>query len=292
MKRIALLATAAAAVLAAGLSGCSKEKNVLPKGEPCRLALTGQALRTETKVDTEPLAGGLELGVHIVDLTSGENLNNAALTNIKHATDATGAIGNPNPEPVILTTGYTYDVYAYSPYVAGVTAETSSLVPVAHGQDVLWAKASGEKPNAATHTTALTFEHRTAQVSFAVAADPVSNPDITGATLKVTGFYKDGTMDLATGKVTPGSVDNSIELVEAGTPVCFLPADGPMELHVTVTIPAGPNAGTYSGVKRETFQPGKSMVITVTVIDRNSELGLEAGVVPWVNETGDVDVNN
>lgn len=291
MKRISLLATAAA-VLTAGLSGCSKEKIVLPGGEPCRLVLTGEALRTETKVDTEPLDGGVELGVHVVDLTSGENLSNAALTNIKHVTDASGAISNANPDPIVLTTGYTYDVYAYSPYHAGGAAATSSAVPVGHGQDVLWAKAAGEKPNAATHTVALTFERKAAQVAFQIVADGASKPDITGATIRVTGFSKDGTLDLATGKVARGGVDNTIELTETGKPICFLPDEGQMELNVTVTIPAGPNAGTYSGVTKGTFLPGKSTVITVTVIDRNSSLGFEAGVVPWVDETGNVDVNN
>ena len=119
-------------------------------------------------------------------------------------------------------------------------------------------------------------------------ADEASQPDISGATLKVTGFCRDGILDLAAGKVIPGSVDNSVELTETESPVCFLPAEGPMELSVTVTVPSGPNAG----VKREVFAPGKSTVVTVTVIDRNSALGLEAGVVPWENETGSVDVNN
>ncbi len=287
-----LLAAAAAVVLAGGLGGCSKEKTILPKGEPCRLNLSGVALRPETKAETEPLSGGLELGVHVVDLTSGEALSNAALTNIKHVTDASGAISNTNPDPIVLTTGYLYDVYAYSPYDASVTAATSSAVPVGHGMDVLWAKSAGEKPNAATHNVALTFERKAAQVAFQVVADGASHPDITGATIQVTGFYGNGTLDLATGKVTPGNVDNTIVWTQTGTPVCFLPGEKPMEFNVTVTIPAGPNAGVYTGVKKDIFQPGKSVLITVTVVDRNSSLGLEAGVVPWVNETGNVDVNN
>lgn len=189
MKKITLfLSTAAVCVLALGMSGCSKEKHALPEGEPCRLTLSGKALRVETKTGTEPMPDNLELGVHIVDRTSGEELKNAALTNIKHATDASGAISNTDPDPIILTTGYTYDVYAYSPYDQGVTAEGSSSVRVFHGTDVLWAKAAGEKPNAATHNTELVFEHKTSQISFTIVADPNSNPDLTGAYLSVTGF--------------------------------------------------------------------------------------------------------
>lgn len=301
MKRITLLATAAAAVLAVGLSGCAKEKNGLPKGDPCRLSLTGTAIdlygngsqASMTKAGTDLLPANLAVGVHVVDLTSGETVSTAAIANVQHVSDASGALNNADPaNPIILTTGYTYDIYAYSPHVTAVTSATSSAIPVVHGSDVLWAKTADEKPNAATHNVALTFEHKTAQVAFQIVADGTSNPDITGATLKVTGFYKDGTLDLATGKVTPGMADNTIELTETGKAVCFLPAEGPMELNVTVTIPAGPNAGVYSGVKKETFLPGKSTLITITVIDRNSALGLEAGVIPWENETGNVDVNN
>lgn len=292
MKRMTLLAVAAAVVFAGGLSGCSKEKGVLPKGEPCRLVLMGVALRAETKADTESLPDGLELGVHIVDVTSGESLNDATLTNIKHVTDASGAIGNTNPDPIILTTGYTYDVYAYSPYNAGMTAATSSAVPVTHGQDVLWAKAAGERPNAATHNTALIFEHRTAQISFVPVADPGSNPDLTGARLIVTGFMGVGYLDLATGKVTADPRGHAVQYMGSNESFCFLPADGEMSLNVTVEIPAGRSAGVYSGVITRVFEPGKAYRITVTVIDRNSQLGLTGGVVPWVNETGDVDVNN
>lgn len=292
MKRITLLAVAAAVVFAGGLSGCSKEKGVLPKGEPCRLSLSGMALKTETKAGTESLPGDLELGVHVVDQTSGENLGNAALTNIKHVTDASGAISNTNPDPIILTTGYTYDVYAYSPYIDGVTAATSSSIPFIHGQDVLWAKTGGERPNAATHNTELTFEHKTAQISFVPVADPASNPDLTGARLTVTGFMGVGYLDLATGKVTADPRGQAVQYTGSDEAFCFLPADGEMSLNVAVKIPAGRSAGTYSGVITRVFEPGTSYRITVTVIDRNSPLGLTAGVVPWVNETGDVEVNN
>lgn len=287
-----MLAAAAAVVFAGGLSGCSKEKSVLPKGDPCRLALSGMALKTETKAGTESLPGDMELGVHVVDLTSGENLSNAVLTNIKHVTDASGAISNTNPDPIILTTGYTYDVYAYSPYIDGVTAATSSSIPFIHGQDVLWAKAASEKPNAATHNTELIFEHKTAQISFVPVADPDSNPDLTGARLTVTGFMGVGYLDLATGKITVDPREQADQYTGSDEAFCFLPADGEMSLNVTVEIPAGRSAGTYSGVITQIFEPGTSYRITVTVIDRNSQLGLTGGVVPWVNETGDVDVNN
>lgn len=292
MKRINLLAVAAAVVVAGGVGGCSKEKTILPKGEPCHLALAGTALKTETKADTEPLPDDLELGVYIVDRTSGENLSDAGLANIKHVTDASGAINNTNPDPIILTTGYTYDVYAYSPYIEGVTAATSSSIPVIHGQDVLWAKTAGEKPNAATHNTNLIFEHKTAQISFIPVADPASNPDLTGARLSVTGFMGVGYLDLATGKVTVDPRGHAVQYMGSNESFCFLPADGEMSLNVTVEIPAGRSAGTYSGVITSVFEPGKSYRITVTVVDRNSSLGLEAGLVPWVNETGNVDVNN
>lgn len=295
MKKITLFPAAAAALLLAmGMSGCSKE-TVQPKGEPSRLSLAGKTLdmavqgQSVTKAGTEALPGGLELGVHVVDLTSGEDMTNMAIANVKHVTDASGAINNTNPDPIILTTGYTYDVYAYSPYVAGTTA----TVPVAHGQDVLWAKAAGEKPNSATHSTTLTFGHKTSQISFSVVADATSDPDLTGATLKVTGFRKEGSLDLSTGTVTAGTVDNTIELTDIGQAVCFLPAEGATALDVVVTVPAGQKGeGIYSGTITKVFEPGKSYNITVTVIDRNAQLGLVGGLVPWVDQTGDLDVNN
>ncbi|WP_281670950.1 fimbrillin family protein [Rikenella microfusus] len=301
MKRMMLLAAVAGAVVVAGLNGCAKKSTERNGGEACRLALTGTAIglygngsmASMSKTGTEALPENLEVGVHVVDLTNGETPSTAAIANRKHVSDGSGALVGADPDnPVILTTGYTYDVYAYAPHVAGVAPAVSSSIPVTHGSDILWAKSSGEKPNAATHTVALTFERKAAQIAFRIVADEASQPDISGATLKVTGFCRDGILDLAAGKVIPGSVDNSVELTETESPVCFLPAEGPMELKVTVTVPSGPNAGTYTGVKREVFAPGKSTVVTVTVIDRNSALGLEAGVVPWENETGSVDVNN
>lgn len=295
MKKITLFPTVAAMLLLVmGLSGCSKE-NGEPKGEACRLLLTGSTLDLEvlgqsvTRTETEALPDGLELGVHVVDLTSGEDVSNAAVTNVKHVADASGAINNTNPDPIILTTGYAYDVYAYSPYTAG----TTTTVSIDHGTDVLWAKAAGEKPNAATHSTNLIFSHKAAQISFSVVADAASAPDLTGATLKVTGFCKDGSLDLATGVVTAGTVDNTIELTEIGQVVCFLPTAGEMPLNVAVTVPAGQQGeGSYSGTIAKVFEPGKSYNITVTVIDRNVQLGLTGGVVPWVTQTGNLDVNN
>lgn len=292
-----MLATTAAFLLAGGLSSCTKEKTVV-KGEPSQLVLKATAIDLyKTKAEaTEALPENTEVGVHIVDLTSGETPATAKIVNLKHVADASGALNLVGSDlPIILTTGYTYDIYSYSPYQEGLTGETVSAIPVSHGTDVLWAKAAGEKPNAATHSTTLTLEHKMAQIEFQVVADAASQPDITGATLKVTGFYKDGALDLATGKVKPGegsAVDNTIELTEFGKAICFLPIDGEMELAVEVTIPAGDNAGVYSGTIKRTFAAGQSNLITITVIDRNSALGLEGGLIPWVEKTGDMDVTN
>lgn len=298
MKRITLLATAAALLSVAGLSGCAKETNLSTVGEPSLLMLTATELAT--KADTEVLPENTEVGVHVVELTTGETAATASRANLKHVADESGQLNMTDPEAsIILTTGYTYDIYSYSPYAEGVSGEAVSAIPVNHGTDILWAKAAAEKPNAKTHSASLVFEHKMAQVEFQVVADAATEPDITGATLKVTGFYQNGTLDLSTGKVKPGSgtadaaaVDETVELTEFGKAVCFVPVDGDMELKVEVTVPGGPNAGVYSGTITRTFAPGKSTLITITVVDRNSELGLEAGLVPWVEETGDVDVNN
>ncbi len=306
MKRITWLGATTAAVavaLAAGMSSCAKEKALvdLPEGEECRLALTASTIETKgasvaTKA-TETLPAGMEVGVHIVDLTSKETLTTATKwVNLKHVTDASGGLvyqTDASGLPIILTTGYVYDIHAYSPYQAGLTAAGTTQIPVSHGTDLLWAKTTGEKPNAATHKANLVFEHRMARVAFQVVADAASTPDITGATIKVTGFYGDGKLDLASGKITPGTVDNTIELTETGKAICFVPREGDMELNVEVTVPAPSlNAGTYAGVIKQTFNPGESVDITVTVIDRNSELGISAQVVKWVDKTGSVDVNN
>ncbi|MDE5944448.1 MAG: fimbrillin family protein [Rikenella sp.] len=302
MKRITWLGTTTAAVavvLAAGMSSCAKEKalaDLLPEGEPCRLML--QAKTIDTKVNAERLSEGTVVGVHIVDRTSEETTTTAQKwPNLKHIANAQGGLDYQNEDPsglpIILTTGYLYDVYSYSPYVEGLTAEGSSQIAVGHGVDVLWAKTGDQKPNDKTHTVDLEFEHKAAKVEFQVVADAASEPDITGATIKVTGFYKDGTLDLATGKITPGMKDETIELNQMGQAICFLPLEGEMELKVQVTVPEGSaNAGTYVGSVKRTFLPGTSTEIKVTVIDRNSELGLTAGLVPWEEKTGNMDVNN
>lgn len=300
MKKILWFATIAAMVSAPVLTGCSKEqRGDLPAGKRSELVLKGKAInisgsnRTVAKATgDDALTAGTQVGVHIVDLSSGETIQTAPISNRAHTADATGTLNLDDPDqPIILTTGYLYDVYAYAPYVAGMTGATASAIPVAHGVDCLWVKAASEKPNAAKHTMALSFLHKTSQIGFQIVADPASNPDITGATLEVIGFYGDGTMDLATGNITVGSVDPSIKLTSAD-PVCFLPATGQMDLNVKITIPAGKNAGDYSNILSATFAPGKSYTYTITVVDRNSELGMTGTEIPWVEETGSVDVTN
>lgn len=301
MKRNTLL-TAMAASMVLVLTGCSKENGTeLPSGDPSKLALTGKAIdvsstgrNTITKADNELLPERTTIGVHIVDLIGGETLSTAKITNVAHTTDAAGTVNIDNPDnPIILTTGYTYDVYAYSPYVAGVNPASLSAIPVNHGVDCLWVKAPGEKPNAATHKVALAFQHATSQITFKVVADAASQPDITGATLEVTGFYGTGTMDLNTGAVTVSAVDPTILFTGIDTHVCFLPAAGQMTMNVKVTIPVGSeDAGDYIGVVKETFTPGKSYTYTITVVNRDSKPEIHGTQVPWVLETGSVDVVN
>lgn len=296
MKKITWFsALAATFAVAVGVSGCiKKELQVLEGGETCQLLLTGvtQSMGT-TKADatTEPLAAGLETGIYVVNRTSGENVTNAAVANVKHVADASGALNNTEA-PIILTTGWEYDMIAYGPHDPATVAADS--VKIEHGKDMIWAKNEKEKPNAKTHSTALTFQHKVAQISFELKDGGEDGSgkgvDLTGATFQVTGFAKDGRVDLSTGKIKLGAVDPTIVVTEADvTPIYFLAGEEQITLNAVITLA---NGNTFSGVYTKLFEPGWHYKITIKVVDRDSDVADMGGtLVPWEDdEEGDLEI--
>ncbi len=279
------------ALLTLALVGCESQIEPLggkilpdPNIEKAELALSGKAAMVqEVKADNqEALTNGTQVGIFVVDKTSGESLNSASVvTNGLYTANGAGGLTG-GASPVELLMGYHYEVYGYAPYSGTLSGTTLS---VGHDTDFIWALAADEVPNTTVHTTDLVFDHKTAQIQFKVAGS--EGVDISGGyTFTVTGFYGSGVADLATGIVTPGAVDDGIVVSTVEDPVCFIvPTSGKLPLAVTVTV----GSVVYTGTLSVEFEAGKSYIYTLTASDEETfDLGFTAEEVSWVEETGSV----
>lgn len=301
MKKITWFsAIAAICAVAAGVSGCTKKELRVLEGEQSLLSLTGKTqhmavTKVASQSTAQPLAANFETGIYVVNKTSSEDVGTAAISNLKHVADASGALNNTG-DPIILTTGWTYDMIAYGPYDPATVATDG--VKVEHGNDMIWAKSAGEKPNAKTHSTALTFQHKVSQIQFELVDGGTTgdgNPvNLTGATFKVTGFAKEGTVDLTTGEMTLGTVDPTIVLTGINNTdlktdvIYFLPGEN-MQLSAEVLLADGTS---FTGVYNKKFQPGMHYHIKIKVVDRDTDLDMDdSTLLPWEDEEeGDLEL--
>lgn len=302
MKKITWFsAFAAICVVAVGVSGCTKKELRMPEGEKSQLFLTGKTqqmggTKAQQQVTTTlPLANGVETGIYVVNRTSGESVETAGVSNLKHVANASGGLDNTG-DPIILTTGWEYDMIAYGPHDPAVVAADG--VKVEHGKDMIWAKSEKEKPNAKTHSTALTFQHKVSQIQFELVnggdTGDGKSVDLTGATFKVTGFVKDGTVNLATGELELGAVDPTIVLTginntELKTDVIYFVPGENLQLNAEVTLADGT---TFSGVYTKKFQSGMHYKVSIKVVDRDTDLNMDdSTLLPWEDEEeGDLEL--
>ncbi len=301
MKKITWFsALTAICAVAVGVSGCTKKELEIPAGEKSQLLLTGKTqqmgvTKAQKATTTQPLANNFETGIYVVNRTSGENVGTAGVSNLKHVSDASGALINTGA-PIILTTGWEYDMIAYGPHDPAVVAANG--VKVTHGNDMIWAKSAGEKPNAKTHSTALTFQHKVSQIEFELVDGGTTGEgnsvNLAGATFKVTGFVKDGTVDLTTGAMTLGAVDPTIVLTGINNTdlktdvIYFVPGEN-LQLNAEVTLADGT---TFSGVYKKKFEAGRHYQVKIKVLDLDTDLDLDdSTLLPWEeDEEGDLEL--
>lgn len=283
--------------------GCTKQVTEI-EGSPSQLLLSGQVIFSddddaessasvagakslETRATGGQLPANTNLGVYILTTpTTGDaHVNNSEWKNLPFVCTAGGQITLTGGTGVVLTSGTKYDIFAYAPQVQNVT--DAKRVPVTHGTDILWGR---KTVNAVPGTTKvnLEFRHAGSQVGFKLKVKGGEALDLTKAKMTVTGFYKNGTLDLETGKITGSDPTGKITDV-TGAKTYILTTGEPMSIAVTVTdIPdMAPFVNTFS----LTLKPGKPYMYNIT-LNPNGEapVKFEAEVVDWEDVEADNDL--
>ncbi|MBP1631144.1 MAG: Fimbrillin-like [Bacteroidetes bacterium] len=248
------------------------------------LAMEGKSMNiVPTKADI-PLETGVKLGVYVVNVTSGstDSLENTTISNKPLSVSSGGAISG---DAIYLEEGKDYDVYAYSPRVADVSDPTA--IPFTHGTDVLYTDVNKTLRGVSKgrNTVSMIFTHKMSQIKFFLLDDrDQATKDaypFSEATFEVMGFYKDITLNLETGKITRGAVDNSIKITKQDTPVCFAPLTSLMTLSLNVTIPGAISGKqSFSGEISNTFLAGNSYSYNIKV--STTRLEITGFVTDWV----------
>lgn len=267
------------------VSGCS-EKKIFTDTESV-LILSGRvALEEERKAPAEvpeakSAVGRLEpltdLGVYVLTV-SGDTPTDFETTSWKNEAFVSDAGGNIGGGSVTLRTGVGYDIYAYAPRVA--SAADAHRIPVQHGKDILWACRPGVVATAGGTKAVLEFHHCGAQIGFRLKASDGS--DLSGAKLEVGGFYRDGTLDAETGKLSVAGASFRTTAAPDGTKTNILISGGSMDFAVTVTDVPG-RSGTFTGSFSRTLQAGKSYLYDVTVNMDGAPITFTGQVEDWVD---------
>jgi hypothetical protein len=275
------------------LSGCTSvavEESVI---QTVPLTLSARysadiALGTRSSTD---MSSGITTGIYVAQKDTG--IGASYYTNQLYLCGASGALSTERN--VFLTVGRDYDIYAYAPYQATVTNQDS--IVMVHGMDVLWAqKATLSSVSEDNHSASLAFSHRVAQVSFKVvfASDfSIGSPTFTSdSKIEVSGFYDQGTLDVATGVLTPGPLRTKVMSGSGSGTVgsmtlgidstCFIPDTTAVNLAIKVTH----GGYIYNATISHLFTAGSYTQYTVTVKGVSLPLGITGTIVDWVPVTG------
>lgn len=264
---------------------CSKERAV--DGEQSELILSGQvafdgntqpnaSVSKSAEEQLDPLPA-TNLGVYVLTV-SGSAQTDFTTTAWKNESFVADALGNISGGNITLRTGTTYDIYAYAPRVTGLS--DVHTVPVSHGEDVLWAYTPGTVATAGGTKAKLAFRHCGAQIGFRLKASD-GTTDLTGAKLVVSGFYKTGTLDAATGVMT--ATDPTQTLTDkTGDRTNILITGAMMTFAVTVTDVPG-RSEPFTGSFSRALESGKSYLYDVVVNMDGAPITFVGEVVDWVN---------
>lgn len=267
---------------------CSKSNPI--KNEPSYLVLNGKTLTiVPTKADIA-LEAGTKLGVYVVNVTIGstETLSSTTIANRLLTVQQGGVISG---DAISLNAGNDYDVYAYSPIEQSIPLDPQKI-PFIHGTDLLYAGVSKTLRGVSVgkNTVDMVFSHKMSQIKFTLSdnreqsakdAYPFSN-----ASFEATGFYKDFTLNLETGEIVLGEIDNSVKISQQDTPFCFAPASEDMILPIKISIP-GVISGeqTFSGEISCRFIAGYSYSYNIKIF--TTSLDIKGSVTDWVTVPSD-----
>jgi hypothetical protein len=273
------------AVMAIAFASCSQDQdtpNVSAKGDVA-LSLTGSASGMAiTKANVE-LPASTQVGVYALETapSSFDVVTTPLKNRLYVATGAAGAFTATTPLYLVHTRSY--KALAYAPYQSLISDDKA--VSFAHGTDVLYASPVSVAITGTVEpwsaSAALSFVHKMSQAKFTLVSG-AGTPDITGATLKVTGFNESCTIDLTDGTVTPVAGAGA-SVTEAGKAVCFVPNTADMTLNFSVTTTDG---RVYNGTLVKTFLAGNSYAYTITLNKNETKLDITGTVVDWVNVNG------
>jgi hypothetical protein len=181
-----------------------------------------------------------------------------------------------------------YAIYSYAPYVAE-TKLNGEAIPFEHGADVIHSTRffSSKTQEDVINKVELDYEHLTSKVRFLFedSRDPSLQAlhDFSKMNFKITGFCKQFFLNVYTGKITRGPLDNSVAITSENDPVCFAPATGESEFNLEVIIPSAGNTGLPPVIIRErfgyNFRPGHSYAITINIT--TSQMTINSHIVSW-----------
>lgn len=271
-----------------------------PEKEEIVLKLSSN-LKQYAVTRTSPLPQQTEVGVFVPEYQCATTTCDAAHSNVKFTADTSGGLSSENP--MKLTEGGNYNVYAYSPFKKEA-ADAPEYIPYSHGDDVLGCPIPPAilKTNAHNCNVSLKFVHLTAQIQFIVRVSDESSLGSLNAmsVLRVEGFLPEARLNLTAGTLSvngepseQSTVKAAANTDEAGkyqlvsSPVCFfvMPKDE-QTLHLRVTH----NGVTRTGTIRTSFQPGVSYTYTVR-IDTESGLSTSVAITDWINRYESIDIN-
>lgn len=181
-----------------------------------------------------------------------------------------------------------YTIYSYAPYT-GDTKLNGEAIPFEHGTDVIHSTRafSSKTQEDVINKVELDYEHLTSKVKFIFedSRDPSLKTlhDFSKMSFRITGFCKQFYLNVYTGKITRGALDNTVAITNENDPVCFAPATSESEFNLEVIIPAADNSGLPPVIIRErfgyNFRTGHSYAITINIT--TSQMTINSHIVSW-----------
>lgn len=276
MKKIVILT-----LLIATLNACSSEQvNMFSEGDVALAIRGGASGMNVTKGTLVELPASTAVGVYALETGMyPTTLQTTSLANYLYTASGVNGVFNTDL-PIVLKKDKTYNVCAYSPIVVGTNIDATA-VPFIHGTDVLYANWLPVDITKLTASASLVFEHKMSQITVKLRPG-FGNPDMTGVTLRLSGFYESCTMNLTDGKITP-QLGGGAAVTQINTPICFVPSTAPMNLFISVTTS---DKRIYTGVINRIFLPSTSYVYTLTLNKENPGLDVASSVVDWTSVSG------
>ena len=209
-------------------------------------------------------------------------------------------------QEIFLTGNNSYHIFSYSPYIS--TVSSPYAIPFNFNEDILYAKGTLTNISKGNNSISLTYNHRCSQITFEVVIDSHfdangdGKSDSTSVSAKtkliVGGFFKEGSLDILSGNVTPdtesilddlhfsSSYDSEKKVYTLITPPMNFMVDTSAESsEISLT---GIHAGIeIKGVISKKFTLGTSYKYTVTLAHNTLYLG--STVIDWQEKGSEIE---